>query len=213
MKGRGGAGTTVLLAVALAVAACGIPRDANPQGLAEGDVPFGLLDPSTTAAETAPSVDLEDPGTVAVYLVDSRDELLVQVARTVSPPANVRDAIEALLADPSEAELASGYGTRIPPETQLLGIELVATLDLVTIDLSDNFIALGASELLAFAQVVFTASQVAGVEEVLFQVEGEAIEAIGGDGELTAEPLTEADYNTVEPLPTTTTTTSPPGVD
>lgn len=213
MSARQRAFTTILfLVLCLVGAACGVPRDADPRALPATDVPFGLLDPSTTAAGTPSSVDPEDPGTVLVYLVDSRDELLVEVARQVRPPANVSDAIEALLAQPAEAELARGYGTRIPPETRLIDVELI--LELVTINLSEDFLA-SSDALLGFAQVVFTANQAAGIEEVLFEIEGEPIEAIGGDGELTAEPLTVNDYATVAPLPTEPpddTTTSQPGV-
>lgn len=44
----------VAAVLALALGACGVPRDDEPQLVNDREVPFGLLDTTTSTAPTAP---------------------------------------------------------------------------------------------------------------------------------------------------------------
>jgi spore germination protein GerM len=54
----------------------------------------------------------------------------------------------------------------------------------------------------AFAQIVYTATAIEGVESVRFERDGSLFEAVDGEGQASADPLGRADV--VELAPTTT---------
>lgn len=183
---------------------CGVQLDDAPRPLAAETVPFGLLETSTTVPGETPTTDAPLPTfqDTSVFLVDNSD-LLVEVRRQL--PGEVRLAILSLLTPPTEAEVNSGLRTAIP---STIGVRSVDGPDdgLVTIDLgSDQSDASPDIPRLAFAQLVYTATAVADVDRVLFQVDGEAREVPTGEGQSTAEPLSEADYRRFATRPTTTT--------
>lgn len=99
----------------------------------------------------------------------------------------------------SDAEVAT---TAIPQGTELLDVELDAAT--ATIDLSREFESGGGSlsMQLRVAQVVYTVTQFGGsipVDAVRFAVEGEPVDALGGEGVVVEEPQTRADWLDVAP--------------
>jgi len=191
--------------VALAtVAACGVQLDEEPRAIAADSLPYGLLEPSTTGGDTTSTTPTPLPTfqETSVFLVDNND-LLVEVRRQL--PGEVRVAVGSLLTPPTEAEVDGGLRTAIPstitlrsvagPEDGLVTIDLTAEATEESPDIPR----------LAFAQLVYTATAVEGVDRVLFQVDGQAREVPTGEGQSTAEPLSRADYRQfVRPPPTTT---------
>ena len=174
----------------LATGACGVTDDARPRPIEPENVPFGLLAPTTVVTTT--TVPQSSPtGAVSIYLADT-DGRLVAARREVEAPATLRKAITALIGGPSREE--SGLHTAITSDTRLLGLR-GPTDGLVTIDLSRRLLDVtGRQQILALAQVVYTATAFPGVERVLFEFEGSPREVPNGDGTLTSTPVGRLSY-------------------
>ena len=71
---------------------------------------------------------------------------------------------------------------------------------LATVDLDAAFGELaGTAQLVALAELVYTATGRPGVGQVVFSLDGQPIEVPRGDGSLTSEPLTRSDYPELAP--------------
>jgi len=181
--------------VALVVASCGIPTDDAPRPLAADAVPFGLLD-STTTVVPAGAPD-EPSATAEVFLVASGR--LAPVARTVPSPVTLGQVIGALLTGPSDLETRSGLQSAIDPGTRLLEASVLGRT--ASVDLSEAFLATPTqAQILALAQLVFTATQLEGVERVSLSLGGQPLEDVpAADGTLRRGPLTRDDYLALVP--------------
>lgn len=114
---------------------------------------------------------------VVVYF--TRGEHFARVTRKTSGTATLDAAIRALFAGPTRAEFRRGLRSHIAPATTLVGTTV--TDGVVTIDVSPEFTDGTPTALRArLAQVVYTATRVAGIEEVRNAVEGVAVEQMGG---------------------------------
>jgi spore germination protein GerM len=211
--GRGGVPVAlgvVLMAVAtLATSGCGIQQDDQARTLPSDKVPFGLLATSTTTTTTAPERPEAETVPTFIYLVDNETGQLVEVRRSVPAPPSVRDALQELLAGPTEEELSRGLRSNIASTTELLGI-IGPDQGVVTIDLSDLTGTAGQGQRLALAQIVFTVTAAPQVDRVLFRFQGEPSEVPNGAGESTGEPLGRVDFATFDPAATTTAPPPPP---
>lgn len=192
-------GAVVVVAlVGLGVVAFSLSRD-DDQAVSSGDAST-----TTTAAETTTSSSssttstTDEAGQVAVRTYFARDEGVATAGRQVTPPAVARGAMESLLAGPDELEVLAGMGTEIPQGTELLGLA-VADGE-ATVDLSSDLEAGGGSLSMQMrvAQVVFTLTQFDSVDQVDVRLDGEAVDAIGGEG-VPARDLTRADFAEVTP--------------
>ena len=173
----------VLLALALLLAA----------GCDGGDDGGSTTPPGTTTDETSP-----ETMTVAAYLL--RDGKVSPVARSVaSSSAVARAALEALLDGPTTEERAAGLASAIPEGTRLLDVSIAD--DVATVDLSGSFDDGGgsASMLGRVAQVVATLTRFPNVERVAFRLEGDPVEAIGGEGVLVDPPVGRLDVEEQTP--------------
>ena len=182
------------------VVGCGVQLDDEPREIAKDALPFDLLETSTTGSPT--TTPLPTFQETSVFLVDN-DDYLIEVRRQL--PGEVSLVIGSLLTPPTQAEVTSGLSTAIAPSVSLRGISGPED-GLVTIDLaSDGSERSPEISRLAFAQLVYTATALPGVDRVLFQVDGQAREVPTGEGQSTAEPLTRVDYRQLLRPPTTTT--------
>jgi hypothetical protein len=166
-----------------------------------GAAACGDDDDSATSTTTAASTTTAEPATsttaapqevtVQVYFV--RSEKVATGGADVSGAEPLRGALEALLEGPDQLEADLGMGTQIPAGTELLGVDI--TDGLATIDFSSDFASGGGSSsmLSRVAQVVFTATQFTSVETVTINLDGEAVEGIGGEG-VDATDLTRGDF-------------------
>ena len=132
------------------------------------------------------------PATVDVKVYLLREERLVIAHREVPGPAVLRAALDELLAGPTDDEVAAGLFSIVPIGTELRDLNLVDGL--ATVDLSSQFESGGGSlsMMARIAQVVFTATQFDNVDRVLFWLDGEPIEFIGGEGIMLDEPQARA---------------------
>jgi len=111
------------------------------------------------------------------------------------------DAVEALLEGPNELETEIGMTTLIPPETELLDLEV--SDGVAVVDLSGAYEDMNGTlgETVAIAQVVFTLTQFDTVDGVSFRIDGEDRDNIGPHGTGVEVPLTRDDFaQSVRPL-------------
>ncbi len=170
---RAAVAAAVVMAVAGALAACGIPAGSRPHALARDDVPFGLLQPSsptTTSTSKPPAVAVSVP----IFLIGT-DGHLVSVARDVPVPAPLAAVLGALVDGPTTSESALGLATAVPPPTMVLSATVAAGI--ATVNLAGPFAQLvGQAQIDAVAQFVFTATGQPGVTGVSFELSGQAVQ-------------------------------------
>lgn len=181
---RAWAGLATALAL-LTATGCGLSANDEPQPLARDDLPSDLLDEDTTP--TAVTGDLATTE-VTVYFMQTDEEggrRLVPRPRQVPAPGDAESRLQALLTQPpDEAERAQGISTAVPEDVSILSRPEHTNDGVLVVNLSESFYALqGDSSRNAFAQVVFTATEVPRVDAVRFELEGRMAEALDGDGE------------------------------
>jgi hypothetical protein len=183
-----------LAVVALVAVACGDDGDDGDEASDETTA----ATTTATVADTTTSVPAAGDA-VAVRVYFARNELVATAGRAATAPAVARGALTELLAGPDDFEAGIGMTTEIPEGTELLGVEIIDGA--ATVDLSGDFQSGGGSlsMQLRVAEVVFTATQFSSVETVSIELDGEAVEAIGGEG-VDATDLTRADFENVTPF-------------
>jgi hypothetical protein len=171
----------LLLSVLLA-GACGVPVDSQPRVLAPSQVANG---------SDAPAPDRFGPAVERLYLV--RDGRLVRAPRRVPSARTPAQMVNDLVAGPTRAEQQDGL------TSALAQMQVGAT----TVTQRRAAVEIGAppvpgarsDEVLAYAQIVCTlTSQGAEVGTVSFTRDGRPLAVPRGDGSLTTDPLTIADY-------------------
>lgn len=159
---------------------------------------------TTSTTSTSSSTDGADEppaGEIPVRSYFVRDEKVGPGLRFAESPERVaRDAMSGLVEGPSAQEQEWGLGTEIPEGTRLLDVAISDSV--ATVDLSEEFEAGGGSlsMRLRVAQVVFTLTQFPTVDDVAFEIEGEPVEAIGGEGVLVAPPVDRDAFEDVTPI-------------
>jgi spore germination protein GerM len=196
VRGRPGRLQLVTVVAALLLAgACSTPVDSGPQALRAASIPADLrAETTSTTVTTVPTGESEE---VTVYFIGA-DNRLVPVKRRVSPPVTVPKVLQQLFAGPTTAEGVAGLRSAISFDTTVLGAPIEARI--ATVNVSKNF-AVGAlpEQIIAFAQVVFTAVDVEGVTGVLFAFNGHRQEVFQGDGSSQSAPLSRGAYPQVTP--------------
>ena len=166
----------------LLASGCGISPDAAPR-----DLPIGERDLATASAVTGSDAT----GADRIYLVAPGDDRLL---RSVPRQATTRsDLIEILLAGPNDTELANQYSSFIPPSTALISARIQGQV--LTINLTGGIAELSGQNLAqAVAQIVYTASELEGIEAVQLRVGDVELAWPKANGETTSDPLRVYDY-------------------
>lgn len=172
----------LLFAAALALVACGLSPDAAPRDLPADE--RSIIPTQGATGSQAEGVD-------RIYLGAPGDARLL---RSVPRDAVSReDLIEILLAGPNEDELDQQYTTFLPPDLQLLDTFKQGTI--LFLDVSEQLTQLPAQPLAqALAQLVYTATELEGVERVQITVDGDPVSwprPVGGN---TSGTLSVYDY-------------------
>jgi len=151
----------------------------------DGTVSMKAEPSSTTAVQTRQAslffVKIEEDGVI------SRREVKRNVPSSDSP---LTDAINALIAGPSEGEIRSGLVSLIPRGTRVLSITVRGSTAII--DLSDafNYNHYGVEGYSAqLRQIVYTATSFPTVQDVQFLVEGKQKDYLGGEGVYIGKPL------------------------
>lgn len=161
----------ILVTAGCVTAACGVPVDSSPTALSKSGVPFDLLAPSSPSSTTT-SLPPTTVG-VQIFLVSSAGQL-VEVQRPVPYPASLSSAMAALIDGPTNAESATGLQSSVPAQTDLLSATISGGI--ATVDLGGTFGQLvGQAQIDAVAQIVFTATALPAVTDVIFELNGQPV--------------------------------------
>jgi len=179
----------VLLALGTA-SGCGVGAQSEPVRLDPERVPFGLntVGPTTTTRPEAP----QGRAVARIFLVGP-DGLLVARERRLPGPLTPGAALRTLRAGPDDEERRSGLTTALPPEVpvQYLGVrEAVARVRLTAAFTGGSV----RRQAIALAEIVYTLTEIEGIERVAFVIGDDVVEVPRADGSLTAEPVGRADY-------------------
>jgi germination protein M len=194
-----GLGVVLAGLIGFIVASCGSDNGAEAVGpVPSASVPQGQGSVETaTTAETEPEAETgTGTGTESSDFVElevwytSGESLYLSRFRQPSTERVGTAALNALLADPE----LEGVGSAIPRETTLLGLRIEDGI--ARVDLSSEFESGGGSLSMRMrvAQVVYTLTQFSTVKGVLFELDGEPVDVIGGEGVVIDHPLKRKDY-------------------
>jgi spore germination protein GerM len=186
------------LGLAGTLSGCGVPTDAAPRALPAGAVSADLLasDPVTTST----TVPVGTSTRIRIYLVGGGGdtERLVPSERPVQSPATVERALSALVSGPNREESARGLRSAIRPGTIVNSARVESNIAIV--DLVNSAIAANADLILALAQIVYSATDLPGVNAVRFTIDGLRAEVPTGSGIQSTTPVGRAAYATYAPL-------------
>jgi len=194
------AARTLIVLVVVALAGCGLSADSQPDRIAAEDLPADLLDPNPPASTTLPDSAATIP--ITVYLVTSEGDAtrLAPVEREVVDASRARDRIDALLVPTSAEEQALGLVSSVPTDTVLLDTNLVPEQSELVVNLSNAIFDVQGEELAkAFAQLVWTVTELPTVRQVRFRVDGRAYRAPNAEGIEQDGAVTRGDYNAFTP--------------
>ena len=195
----------LIISLAIGTVSCGIPTQGAPSTISKEAIPFNLLSPSvptTTTAAVPPVASVPEP----IYLV-APTQHLSPVFRNVAPPANLTQIIGALLEGPTSAESSIGLQSFLTGKSN----DVAATVlnGIATVNFTTNPVqVVGPSQILAIAQVVFTAMAQPGVTGVMFEIAGTAVEVPTAGGAQVPGPVTDITYAPQAPLAPGTTPTA-----
>ena len=199
-------GTLAVIVAALCgvlVASCGAGNGAEsagpvPTGATGGDVAETSGDTGGVTSSGGSTTSSGSATRVRYEVWFTRGESLFMVKRDVaSTPRIGTAAMESLLAGPEPREQAAAVGSQIPAGTQLLGLSVEGGV--ATVDLTSEFESGGgsASMNMRIAQVVYTLTQFPTVKGVLFELDGQHVDVLGGEGVVVDEPVTRKDYRSL----------------
>lgn len=179
---------SALLAVVLTaatVSGCSIQPDTSPREIPVGD--RALLDP------VAPEGG-EASGSTRIFLIGAGsggERQLRSVLRSVD--ASPTAVLQELFKGPNDQEEAAGLRTALPDGLTLNSARRAAGT--LTVDVGSEILDLDARNLrLAVAEIVFTASELEGVNAVRLRADGVPRSWPDGRNEATSEPLTVFDF-------------------
>lgn len=148
-------------------------------------------DAPTTEPTATPSPETEREMTYEVWFAYGPGPSLFVTHRTEPfTPRVGAAAVTALLDGPTADERRADVASAVPDGVDLLGLTIEEGT--AFIDLSDEFESGGGSTsvLLRLAQLTYTLTQFASVDDVVLLLEGERVEVFSGEGVMTDEPMT-----------------------
>lgn len=178
----------VLLAAATLASCSSAPEEQRPRSAASSS-------PTTTDPTIPASSPTGPEGEAVLEVWFTRGDRLFLTHRTVPETLSVaRASVEALLEGPTAEEAGHGVTSSIPPGTRLLDIGIAGST--ATVDLSGEYESGGGSASMfgRLAQVVFTVTQFASVEDVSLRIDGETVEVFSSEGIVLDGPQTRDDY-------------------
>jgi spore germination protein GerM len=186
------------LALVVGVGGCGLTPNDKPHAIAPGDLPADLLDPNPPTSTTIPG----STATITVYLVVREGDTtrLAPVAREAADASDAGALVAALLAPSSPEELQDGLTSSIPTGTTLIGTSRGDSDDELVVNLSGSLVDVQGPELAnAFAQIVWTVTELDGVRKVRFQIDGAPQLATNDEGIEQPGAVMRSDYDALAP--------------
>lgn len=207
----------IFVALGMLAAACGIPVDSEPELISNDQLPEALQ-PGTSTTTTIPAQQLTED--VTIFLIDPGDgepalRPVIREVPVVESGAELELLIfnQLLVGPTSEEQLEGNLTTLIVPT----GDEPISILafdrdveDQLSVVLSETPAIEGEDRTAAFAQMVFTITEIDGVDDVRFLVRNEdgvdediPVKTDTEEGDVT-RPVSRSDYSTLRPVSFTT---------
>ncbi len=163
-------------------ASCGVQPDASPRDLPDAEQ--GLETPDESSGDIAAGAD-------RIYLIGPGDDRLLRSVQREADSAS--DLVRTLLRGPNDDEIEAQFTTAIPSTTQLNDATIQGQN--LTVDLTPDIIELDTQSLVrAIAQIVYTATELDGIETVQIEIDNERLSAPTPGGDTTTAPLRIYDY-------------------
>lgn len=164
-----------LIVMASLLASCGIPTDSEPVAIPDDQL-TDLLRGEFEVAAAAPTpvpVNFPNDEGINVYFI-GQENRLVAVPRSVESET-ASAVLQRLLEGPTEAEREElGYSTAIDTELQILGVDTLLATVIVDVAGGSTLDSLTGDEAkLAFAQMVFTLTELNPIASFQLKVDGE----------------------------------------
>lgn len=207
MRARAGLALAVVLAVA-AVSGCGITTDGSPRAISQEALPQTLQSEPTTTTTT-----ILVPGAMVEHNIYFARQLenevtLAKVALPVQIPLDA-DAqqqalrlVDAMIKVRTDALAVHGAGiqNKVPLDTAVNRTELLDNGVLV-IDFSKQLSesVVGDGQFIAIAQIVFTATEIPGINGVVIRIDGvdQAVRVEGSTSRDAGVPIFRSDFATL----------------
>ena len=158
---------------------------------------FGLMAGAVALAAAFiayPALVKEKTPLIRVYFL--KGEKLFAVERKLAAnEAPLTKAIAELLAGPSQEEQGQGIFTELPAGTRCLGIKVKGRIAILNFNRKIGEFNGGAARLRGMiAQIIYTATEVAGIDRSWIWVEGQKEVVLGGEGLVLDQPLSRAEF-------------------
>jgi Tfp pilus assembly protein PilN len=165
----------VAAALALVAAACGIPTDGSPRPIAQAALPNALAPQTTTSlAGVQGGSDV-----VRIFLVrnDGATPKLAAVSIVIADTSTLSQRARMVMTDlvgeqPAPSGATQNLTNTIPEAVRILGLKLDG--DVLDLDVSHLDNVESTQQRLAFAQMVYTATDLPGIDAVRFSINGRA---------------------------------------
>lgn len=175
-----------LLAGVLLVGACGVPADRGAARVPPEDVPYELLESTTSAVPSNPQ-----GGDTSICL--ALDNTVLALGRSRDGSSDLDSLFGIVTAGPTEGEAGLGLRSALTGDEPVLSVDRVAGG--AEVALGTDFAELPADQqLLAVAQMTCALTAQPGVAEVTFLLDDRQIEVPVQGGSLVSRPVTRADY-------------------
>jgi spore germination protein GerM len=179
----------------IVVVACGIPVDSSPRTISRGALPKALTGSTTSQPPGTGTVVTEE-----IFLVRSNGnaEVLSPVVLDGIPLkssniAQAQDLLTRLIEQQSSPPSGNNLTNAIPSTVRVLGARLDD--DVLELDVSNLDTVESTQQRLAFAEMVFTATGVIGIDSVRFSIDGLPAQVpIDNSTSTAGAAITRADY-------------------
>ena len=177
-------------AVALSLAACGVPTSSAPDALDNGQIPNGLLSyrPETGTTQDGPNESL-----FQVYFFSSGS--LIAATRATKKAISPALVLGVLEDGPTSAD-RPGESTLLPATNPPRYVSLVDQIVTVALPPGQEYEVYNIG---ALAQIVWTLTALRGVKAVQFEADSKPVRVANGSGYLVQGPVTQADYENFAP--------------
>jgi hypothetical protein len=175
----------------VAIASCGVPTQGSPTELDDHNVHVAGPARSTTSA---PGV-----ATVRTELCFVSGDRLVQIARELPAPVSARRVVNALVGL-ARSGLPVGVRSAVSAADIAAARKALTDRGVARVELTAVFtLHTRSDQVMAVAQVVCTLTNLPGVGQVKFTLDGEPADIPRPDGSQTSEPVSRFDYRVLLP--------------
>jgi len=177
-----------MLFAALVLGACGVPVDSGATPVPNVDVPYELLDATTST--NVPNSPQGGDTSICLTL----DSTVLAVGRSRDGSSDLNSLLGIVSAGPTEGEIGLGLRSVLTGDDPVLAVR--RTEGGAEVELGTDFAELPADQqLLAVAQMTCALTAQTGVRRVTFLLDDRQIEVPVQGGSLVSRPVTRDDYD------------------